>query len=503
MPIDINYLREYKLSESHPLCGKPDIFREANAKRYLDPKAIDDVLAIDEEWRSASSDISTLRQKANEIQKNVIAPAKKAKLPCEEAVAEVKVLKEKIALLEKTIPLIEARRAKELRRVGNIVDAEVPFSKDEDNDSLVVNLNPLPENVSLPCRIADLQSPPPPTAPLQHDELLWRIDGYEPAKGVAVAGHRGYFLKNAGVMLNQALINYGIAFLRKREYEVLQPPYFMNKDVMAGIAQLDDFDEQLYKVSGKTDDPDGATEKYLIATSEQPICAYHKGDWLQPSELPKRYGGISTCFRKEAGSSGKDIRGIFRVHQFDKIEQFVVTEDDLEVSSAEQTRMKETAEEFYKSLGIDFRTIVLVSGELNDAAIKKYDLEGWFPGQNAYRELVSCSNCTDYQSRAMETRCGNKKEGQATASYCHFLNSTLCATGRGICCVLETHQTETGVKVPEVLIPFMGGIDFLPFVREKMEPSAGEKGAAKQKKSAPKKAKKAAAADVPPPAPKA
>ena len=267
MPIDINYLREYKLSESHPLCGKPDIFREANAKRYLDPKAIDDVLAIDEEWRSASSDISTLRQKANEIQKNVIAPAKKAKLPCEEAVAEVKVLKEKIALLEKTIPLIEARRAKELRRVGNIVDAEVPFSKDEDNDSLVVNLNPLPENVSLPCRIADLQSPPPPTAPLQHDELLWRIDGYEPAKGVAVAGHRGYFLKNAGVMLNQALINYGIAFLRKREYEVLQPPYFMNKDVMAGIAQLDDFDEQLYKVSGKTDDPDGGEFRVAMLQS--------------------------------------------------------------------------------------------------------------------------------------------------------------------------------------------------------------------------------------------
>ena len=189
----------------------------------------------------------------------------------------------------------------------------------------------------------------------------------------------------------------------------------MNKDVMSGIAQLDDFDEQLYKVSGKTDDPGGESEKYLIATSEQPICAYHKGDWLGEAEVPIRYAGISTCFRKEAGSSGKDIRGIFRVHQFEKIEQFCIIADDLEESTKEQIRMKEAAEEFYQALGIPYRVVCLVSGELNDAAIKKYDLEGWFPGQNAYRELVSCSNCTDYQSRAMGTRYGIQKKGEYTA----------------------------------------------------------------------------------------
>ena len=135
-------------------------------------------------------------------------------------------------------------------------------------------------------------------------------------------------------------------------------------------------------------------------------------------------------------------------------------------------------------------------GCMNDAAIKKYDLEAWFPGQNAYRELVSCSNCTDYQSRSMETRCGNKVKGEAAASYCHFLNSTLCATGRGICCLLETHQTETGVNIPEVLQPFMGGMDFLPFVKEKPELNASEKGAAKAKAKKDKKK-----ADKPPPAP--
>jgi seryl-tRNA synthetase len=293
-------------------------------------------------------------------------------------------------------------------------------------------------------------------------------------------------LTNAGVLLNQALINYGIAFLTARGYNILQPPFMMNKEVMAGIAQLEDFDEQLYKVSGKTDDPDGSSDKYLIATSEQPICAYHKGDWIDPKDLPLRYAGISTCFRKEAGSSGKDIRGIFRVHQFDKIEQFCLTADDFELSAAEQKRMLKAATDFHDSLGIGYRVVCIVSAELNDAAVKKYDLEGWFPGQKTYRELVSCSNCTDYQARGVGVRCGQKKADKsdltARASYCHMLNSTLCATGRGICCILESYQTPDGVIVPEVLRPYMGGKEFLPFVRAAPEMSKGEKAGKKAKK---------------------
>jgi len=285
--------------------------------------------------------------------------------------------------------------------------------------------------------------------------------------------------------LNQAIINYGIAFLSARGYNVVQPPFFMNKDVMASIAQLDDFDEQLYKVSGKTDDPDSERkEKYLIATSEQPLCAYHKDEWIEKSSLPLRYAGISTCFRKEAGSSGKDIRGIFRVHQFEKIEQFCLVDDDLEVSQAEHKKMLEAAKEFYDSLGFSYRVVCLVSNELNDAAIKKYDLEAWFPGQNAYRELVSCSNCTDYQARGVGIRCGGKKSNKgdlnARSSHVHMLNATLCATGRGICCLLETYQTPDGVVVPEVLRPYMAGKDFLPFVRGSPEVSKGEKGLKKK-----------------------
>ena len=487
MPIDINSLRTYK-------GGNPDKYRTYMQQRYKDPQIVDDVLTKDEAWRTLRGDIDTARTNLNKLSKS-IAPKKKAGEDCDAEVAEVKSTKLKIKQMEEQLPLIAEERDTLLNQIGNIVDPEVPISQDEDEDNVVVSLYPEPleaENAGdkplLPSPISKLTYTLPPTKPLTHDDLLWRIDGYEPMRGQAVAGHRGYFLKNAGVLLNQALINYSIAFLRKRGYQVLQPPYMMNKDVMAGIAQLEDFDEQLYKVSGKTDDPEGSSEKYLIATSEQPICGYHKNEWIDDKQLPFRYAGISTCFRKEAGSSGRDIRGIFRVHQFEKIEQFCVVKDDFEESAKEQTRMIDAAKEFYESLGFPFRVVCIVSGALNDAAVKKYDLEAWFPGQQAYRELVSCSNCTDFQARGVGARCGQKKTGggggakltkeemlKETASYVHFLNSTLCATGRGICCLLENYQEENGVRVPEVLVPFMGGIDFLPFEREAMPLSVGEK----------------------------
>jgi seryl-tRNA synthetase len=485
MPIDINSLRTYR-------GGDPDAYRHYMAQRFKDPAIIDSVLAKDESWREMRGQIDALRTSVNKLQRDVIAPKKKAKENCDAEVAEMKAIKDQIVEMESLLPIIEQERDALLNRIGNIVDPEVPISQDEDADNLVVALYPEPleaENCGdkplLPMSISKLVYTLPPTKALTHDDLLWRIDGYEPTRGVNVAGHRGYFLKNAGVLLNQALINYGIAFLRKRGYQVLQPPYFMKKEVMAGIAQLEDFDEQLYKVSGKTDDPEGVTESYLIATSEQPICGYHRNEWIDDKALPFRYAGISTCFRKEAGSSGRDIRGIFRVHQFEKIEQFCVVVDDFEESAKEQTRMIDAAKEFYESLGFPYRVVCIVSGALNDAAVKKYDLEAWFPGQQAYRELVSCSNCTDFQSRGVGARCGQKKTTgekkskeeilKETASYVHFLNATLCATGRGICCLLENYQEENGVRVPEVLVPYMGGIDFLPFERGPMEASKFEK----------------------------
>jgi seryl-tRNA synthetase len=308
--------------------------------------------------------------------------------------------------------------------------------------------------------------------------LLWRIGGYDPERGCKVAGQRGYFLRDGGVLLNQALLAFATDFLQKRGYSPIQVPYFMKKDLMAGIAQLADFDDQLYKVStghaGTADDPG---DKYLIATSEQPLCAFHAKEVLDDRDLPLRYCGVSTCFRKEVGKANVDNRGIFRVHQFEKVEQFCITVGCLEDSRHMHMEMLRCAEEFHQALGLAYRVVNIVSGELNDAAVMKFDLEGWFPGQGTYRELVSCSNCTDFQSRAMDIRhrthevreakdSGKGKASETRLSHVHMLNSTLTATGRAICCILETYQTPTGVHVPEALVPFMNGTTFLPFTRK-------------------------------------
>merc|ERR1719161_3303226 len=188
------------------------------------------------------------------------------------------------------------------------------------------------------------------------------------------------------------------------------------------------------------------------------------GQSLDRKKLPLRYAGSSSCFRREAGSSGRDIRGIFRVHQFEKVEQFTLVEP--EVSWQEHDSMIKQAEEFYQSLEIPYRVVAIVSGEINNAAAKKYDLEAWFPGDDEgkgkYRELVSCSNCLDYQARALNVKCGFDKD----ACFVHMLNSTLCATERALCCLVENYQTEKGIRVPRVLVPFMLGQEFIPFVKE-------------------------------------
>lgn len=348
--------------------------------------------------------------------------------------------------------------------IGNIVHKSVPVSMDEANNELIKTWKPEgPVSASYTHGEETLEKEINITVEkkqcLSHHEVLTRIDGYDPERGVKVVGHRGYFLRQYGVFLNQALINYGLNFLADRGYIALQTPQLMNKDVMAKTAQLEQFDEELYKVI------DGTDEKYLIATSEQPISAFHSDEWFdKPSDLPIKYAGFSSCYRREAGSHGKDAWGIFRVHTFEKIEQFVLTSP--ETSWEMFDSMIGASEEFYQSLKLPYQIVAIVSGALNNAAAKKYDLEAWFPFQGEYKELVSCSNCTDYQSRRLEIRYGIKKMGEREKKYVHCLNSTLCATERALCCILENYQTEDGVIVPEVLRPYMGGKTFLPFTKD-------------------------------------
>ncbi len=482
MPLDILMFREYA-------GGNPEIVRESQRRRFESVEKVDEIIAIDALWRKCVGDVDDIKKEKNKVQKEV-GKKMKAKEPCPEMIAQVKKLGEEAIAKEKEMAEHAAKVKKLLSTIGNIVEEGVPISKDED-------AGPDGPGNRVERTWGDCRSP---EGLLNHHDLLWRIGGYEPERGSQVAGHRGYFLKDFGVMLNQAFQAYGAAFLRARGYSCLQPPFLMKKDVMAGVAQLEQFDEELYTVSG---DGNADNDKYLIATSEQPLCGYHMGEWMDEKTLPIRYAGVSTCFRKEAGSHGKDTWGIFRVHQFEKVEQFCIVEGDLAESRKMQEEMIKTAEDFYQSLGFPYQVINIASGALNNAANRKFDLECWFPGYNAYRELVSCSNCSDYQARSMEIRSGGKKLGDREKKYVHMLNSTLCATGRAICCLLETYQEADGVRVPEVLVPYMGGVTFMPFVREsRIDATPVAKAAPSSKAaSAPAPAPAPAPASAPAPAP--
>lgn len=444
--------------------GEPEKIKASQKKRGASVEIVDEIIADYKNWTKIRFDLDALNKQLNALQK-LIGQKFKAKEDASELLAQKGKLTNDKKELTETEQKADADLRFKVNQVGNIVHDSVVDSMDEENNEIVRTWKP--EGLSEIGQVAAATNAP---ASLSHHEILLRLDGYDPERGVKIVGHRGYFLRQWGVFLNQALINYGLSFLYGKGYLPLQAPVMMNKEVMAKTAQLSQFDEELYKVM------DGEDEKYLIATSEQPISAYHSNEWFEsPAEqLPIRYAGYSSCFRREAGSHGKDAWGIFRVHAFEKIEQFVLTEP--EKSWEEFDRMIGASEEFYKSLGLPYRVVGIVSGELNNAAAKKFDLEAWFPFQKEYKELVSCSNCTDYQSRNLEIRCGIKQQNQSEKKYVHCLNSTLSATQRALCCILENYQKEDGLVVPEVLRKYIPGEpDFIPYSKELPKNSTSKK----------------------------
>lgn len=476
--------------------GDPDKIRKNQEKRFKDVALVEAVIAQDTEWRQRRHRADNLNKVKNICSKEIGEKMKKKEPVGDETEPvpdEVKtelteitsdVLKsltvnqiKKVRLLideamvdnEKRLQEAEAARNSALREVGNHLHESVPVSDDEEENKV--------ERTFGDCTQRGKYS---------HVDLIVMIDGMNAEKGAVVSGGRGYFLTGPAVFLEQALIQHSLHLLYKKGFVPLYTPFFMRKEVMQEVAQLSQFDEELYKVVGKGSeraDEAGLDEKYLIATSEQPIAAYHRDEWLPEASLPIKYAGLSTCFRQEVGSHGRDTRGIFRVHQFEKVEQFVLTSPHDNKSWEMMDEMIGNAEEFCQSLGIPYRVVNIVSGALNHAASKKLDVEAWFGGSGAYRELVSCSNCLDYQARRLLVRYGQTKKMNAAVDYVHMLNATMCAATRVICAILETHQTETGVKVPEPLQKYMPEKyrDEIPFV--KPAPIELEAAAAAAKKS--------------------
>lgn len=466
MVLDINLFRKEKGHD-------PEIIRESEKKRGRKGEELqntDVVIHLDEQWRKARFNMDQIAKDMNAINKEIGEKKKNKVEDCSQEISKVTDLKARKTELEELEKKLFSELQTKLKTIGNIVHPSVIVSDNED-------LNPVIRTWG---KIPDLKVNSTPGF-AHHHEVLAMIDGYDPKRGSKISGHRGYFLKGMGAILNMALVNYGMHFLMKRSYTPMQTPFFMKKSIMAETCQLSDFDEQLYKVStGKVateEDPDN--EFYLNATSEQPLSAYYYNEVIDHSELPVRWGGYSTCFRKEAGAAGKDAWGIFRIHQFEKIEQFCITTP--EKSWEEHEKMIAVSEEFYQSLELPYRVIGIVSGTLNDAAAKKYDLEAWFPGYDTYRELVSCSNCTDYQSRGLNIKMTTQKKEKDTKDakqdeknhkekevkgneFVHMLNGTLCATERTLCCILENYQTPEGVVIPKVLIPYVG-TDFIKYTQ--------------------------------------
>uniref|UniRef100_A0A3P8TUX3 Serine--tRNA ligase, cytoplasmic n=1 Tax=Amphiprion percula TaxID=161767 RepID=A0A3P8TUX3_AMPPE len=458
--------------------GDPEIVRETQRKRFKDVTLVDKLVAADTEWRKCRFTADNLNKAKNLCSKSIGEKMKKKEpvgdddsvpeeaqnlesLTAETLSALTVTQIKKVRLLvdeavEKTDSKrikLEAERFEYLREIGNLLHPSVPISNDEDADNKV-------ERTSGDCSVQKKYS---------HVDLVVMVDGFDGERGAVVKTQRHFYFGPL-VFLEQALINYALRILYSKNYTMLYTPFFMRKEVMQEVAQLSQFDEELYKVIGKSSeksDDNSIDEKYLIATSEQPIAAFLREEWLNPEDLPIRYAGFSTCFRQEVGSHGRDTRGIFRVHQFEKIEQFVYASPHDGKSWEMFDEMIGTAEEFYQSLGIPYRIVNIVSGALNHAASKKLDLEAWFPGSGAFRELVSCSNCTDYQARRLRIRYGQTKKMMDKAEFVHMLNATMCATTRVMCAILENYQTEEGIVVPEKLREFMppGLTEIIKFIK--------------------------------------
>lgn len=455
MVLDINLFRVSK-------GGNPEKVKESQRRRYASTEAVDKVIELDKAWVSKDYEASQLSKELNQLNKDFGA-AMKSKSPTEELSKKIAANKQETEKVKKEVAQLLVERNAVLNTIGNIVCDAVVIDNNEDNNKVVYTNDAIVKANSSPNGVQKT---------LNHVTLMTNCRMMDCPRGVKVSGNRGYFLTGYGAILNQALIQYALKFLTDRGYQAMQTPFFMEQEAMSCCCQLEDFDEQLYKVSGEGND------KYLIATSEQPLCAYHMGEVINFSKQGQdveltynsiksgkqekkkleciRYAGMSTCFRKEVGRHGHDTLGIFRIHQFEKIEQIVVCKEEDSWDMMEY--MIDNCRAFFDSLMIPYRVVIIVSGALNNAAAMKYDLEAYFPGSDMYRELVSCSNCTDYQSRSLDIKYQDGKDKK----YVHLLNSTLSATERTLCCLVENYQTPTGIKVPVPLQSYVG-TDFLPF----------------------------------------
>ncbi|MFG1414715.1 MAG: serine--tRNA ligase [Thermoplasmataceae archaeon] len=439
--IDVKLLREHK-----------ELFYDSCRKRFMEPASLDRFFALDEAWRQKLKAVNDLKHHKNEISIR-IADLVKSRSDASDLKKDVRELGESIEKLETELSSIDKERNEVVRSIPNLVHESVPVCKGDENNAVVRYIG---NAVVHEDDVKYFKESTPhgslftitKNRAVSHVDLLEKLGLIDMARAGKAAGARFYYLKNRLVKLEMALMNYAVDFLSERGFTVVEPPFMLNYASMNAVTDLETFKDALYKIEGE--------DLYLIATAEHPIGAMLKDEILEESELPLRLAGISPCFRKEAGAHGKDTKGIFRVHQFNKIEQFVFCKPEHSWDFLEE--LLKNAEDFCSSLGIAYRVVNICSGELSVLNAKKYDIEAWFPAQGKFREVVSASNNTDYQGRSLNIRYRSKNGNQIV----NTLNSTEVATTRMLVAITENFQQQDngGISIPKALVPYTG-FDFI------------------------------------------
>lgn len=414
--IDIKFLRD-----------NPDVVRASQKGRGESVELVDQILIADEKRRAALSEFENLRQEQNVLSKSVGAAKGDEKTAL---LASAKELAEKVKAADAKRAEVEEEAKKLTLQLSNLLDPDAPIGGEADFVTL--------EHVGTPRDFTQEGF-----EPRDHVELGKLLGAIDTERGAKVAGSRSYYLTGVGALLEFALVNYAIQSAVKNGFSPVIPPVLVNPAAMEGTGFLGQAAENVYRIE--------KDDVYLVGTSEVPLAAMHMDEILPADKLPIRYAGYSSCFRREAGTYGKDTRGIIRVHQFDKVEMFSFCKP--EDAKEEHKRLLQWEKDFLTAMDIPFRVIDVASGDLGSSAVRKFDIEAWIPTQNAYREVTSTSNCTEFQARRLNIRF---KDGDGTKAIA-TLNGTLVAIPRMIVAILENHQNADGtVNVPSALQPFLG-----------------------------------------------
>jgi seryl-tRNA synthetase len=399
---------------------------------------IDELLKLDEEWRAAKTQLQEMQTKRNKESMEV-AKLKKEGKNADEHIKEVASMKERMQELGNGISAMESKIETLLLNMPNVLHESVPYGLGDEDNVEIRRWGNTDKRISK-----------------GHEEILSGMDLIDMERAAKISGSRFYFLKGDIALLEHALISFALDELSKKGYTPIAPPLMMKREYYKGVTALGDFEEQLYKVTDPADvNGIGDYEKmeedlYMISTAEHPMAAMHAGEVLSGKELPIKYVGISPAFRREAGSHGKDTKGIFRVHQFYKVEQFIFSKP--EDSWKYYDELLANSEELAQKLGIPYHVIDICTGDIGIVAAKKNDIEAYMPGQGKYREIVSCSNCTDWQSLRLDI----KYDENGERKYVHTLNSTAIAISRMIVAIVENYYNDDGsITVPKALVPYM------------------------------------------------